>query len=506
MAAGPDRRFYRYFKEFSQFVNSSEINIKDQSLIVKEMGTNNFLFDNYILEKKDNTENYVESNNGIVFLNKGNFGGYKTIYGNTVQKLKNIEFVNLVVAPPNTLQFIIQDKNYFKNEQIMNIFINNFKNASKYVIMSLGIGPILNNYILNNNILNTTDLHYDITENQNQLKTNDVYDQNVRTLLIENYVEQGYSDLSKYLQNLNKQNYNFKTRYKIICKIMLEMSKCLKFLNDNKIFYGDTKAENFCINRTNDFTDKNLDILKIKILDFGTSMPYNYFGINFKNNIRYAIFRNFRFKYDLKYTPRFSLGCRDIRKLIKENNINVADLNDNQSNMTQNKDKYIFNEKMDIYMLGKCFYFLLDIDTDELKKYQIDNSKITNPSPLYDIYFRKRNNFNKGLTYYDILIKYPEFGVLKDNKDVYIADVNNLIDKLLGKRGITNDKKNELNKYKTDFQQRKNYEPTDNKDKYLLDQLVKFSEKMGHDEPKKRPTFEVIVSFFEMKYNKSKNL
>ena len=43
---------------------------------------------------------------------------------------------------------------------------------------------------------------------------------------------------------------------------MLEMSKCLKFLNDNKIFYGDTKAENFCINRTNDFTDKNLDNIK----------------------------------------------------------------------------------------------------------------------------------------------------------------------------------------------------------------------------------------------------
>ena len=44
----------------------------------------------------------------------------------------------------------------------MSIFVNNFKNASKYVIMSLGIGPILNNYRLNNDSLNTTDLHYDI--------------------------------------------------------------------------------------------------------------------------------------------------------------------------------------------------------------------------------------------------------------------------------------------------------------------------------------------------------
>ena len=73
---------------------------------------------------------------------------------------------------------------------------------------------------------------------------------------------------------------------------------------------------------------------------------------------------------------------------------------------------------------------------------------------------------------------------MKDNKDVYIANVNDYIDELLRNTRITNE---QANKDKTDFQQRKNYEPTDNKDKYLLDQLVKFSEKMGHDEPKKDP-------------------
>ena len=94
MAAVPNRAYYPYFKEFSQYVNSSEINIKDQTLIVKEMGTNNFLFDNYKLKKKDNTENYDETTNGIVFLNQGNFGGYKTIFGNTVQKLSKEKILN----------------------------------------------------------------------------------------------------------------------------------------------------------------------------------------------------------------------------------------------------------------------------------------------------------------------------------------------------------------------------------------------------------------------------
>ena len=96
MAAVPNRAYYPYFKEFSQYVNSSEINIKDQPLIVKEMGTNNFLFDNYRLIKKSVNRliegkiyfiEYLKKNNINYFNSYANF--IHVNFGSSKKKILN---------------------------------------------------------------------------------------------------------------------------------------------------------------------------------------------------------------------------------------------------------------------------------------------------------------------------------------------------------------------------------------------------------------------------------